>query len=98
MWTDTRGNWHIINHAYRNDEYEKCTASVVSCHFFSPDRRQDLDEAALEAKRDEERTPQRWSRPSHVTRYLVAKRGKLAPKTVLNRACCSEGMLFFVAK
>lgn len=34
---DKRGNWHIINHAYRNDEYEKCGTSIASAHFFSTD-------------------------------------------------------------
>mmetsp|Transcript_17727 Transcript_17727/g.46280 ORF Transcript_17727/g.46280 Transcript_17727/m.46280 type:complete len:363 (-) Transcript_17727:1552-2640(-) len=37
MWIDKRGNWHIINHAYRNDEYERCGSSVVSAHWYSAD-------------------------------------------------------------
>jgi len=35
MWIDKRSNWHIINHAYRNDEYEHCGDSVVSAHWYS---------------------------------------------------------------
>ena len=23
VWIDGRGRWHIINHAYRNDEYNR---------------------------------------------------------------------------
>jgi hypothetical protein len=37
MWVDKRQNWHIINHAYDNLEYEKCGSSAVSAHFFSTD-------------------------------------------------------------
>lgn len=37
MWVDGRGNWHIINHAYKNAEYEHCGSSTVSAHFFSAD-------------------------------------------------------------
>lgn len=37
LWIDKRGNWHIINHAYRNDEFENCGSSVASAHFFSTD-------------------------------------------------------------
>jgi len=37
LWVDARGMWHIINHAYRNDEYEDCGNSIVSSHFFSTD-------------------------------------------------------------
>lgn len=39
MWIDARGHWHIINHAYRNDEYLHCGSSVVSAHFFATDGR-----------------------------------------------------------
>lgn len=34
---DKRSNWHIINHAYRNDEYEHCGNSTVSAHWYSTD-------------------------------------------------------------
>jgi len=37
MWVDKRGNWHIINHAYSNVQYENCGSSYVSAHFFSTD-------------------------------------------------------------
>ena len=37
MWVDRRGNWHIVNHAYSNIQFETCSASDVSAHFFSPD-------------------------------------------------------------
>jgi hypothetical protein len=38
MWVDAkRGNWHIINHAYSNIEYENCGSSVASAHWFSED-------------------------------------------------------------
>lgn len=37
MWVDKRGNWHIVNHAYANSQYENCGESYVSNHFFSPD-------------------------------------------------------------
>eukprot|EP00037_Helgoeca_nana_P002527 m.34416 g.34416 ORF g.34416 m.34416 type:complete len:358 (+) comp12652_c0_seq1:44-1117(+) len=37
LWIDARGNWHIINHAYRNDEFEHCGSSIVSAHWFSTD-------------------------------------------------------------
>ena len=37
MWVDKHGNWHIINHAYANSEYEQCGRSIVSAHFFSSD-------------------------------------------------------------
>jgi hypothetical protein len=35
MWTDKRGNFHIINHAYDNHQWENCGTSVASAHFFS---------------------------------------------------------------
>ncbi len=37
MWVDRRGNWHVINHAYSNIQFDNCTFSDVSAHFFSPD-------------------------------------------------------------
>eukprot|EP00035_Acanthoeca_spectabilis_P030767 m.10833 g.10833 ORF g.10833 m.10833 type:complete len:409 (-) comp4362_c1_seq1:124-1350(-) len=37
MWVDPHGNWHIINHCYDNHEWENCSTSVLSSHFFSPD-------------------------------------------------------------
>ena len=37
MYVDRRGNWHIINHAYNNHEWEHCSTSVLSSHFFSAD-------------------------------------------------------------
>eukprot|EP00040_Diaphanoeca_grandis_P040755 m.262103 g.262103 ORF g.262103 m.262103 type:complete len:363 (-) comp44380_c0_seq1:127-1215(-) len=37
MWVDTNSNWHIINHAYNNYEYEHCGNSTASAHFFSED-------------------------------------------------------------
>ena len=37
LWVDRRGNWHIINHAYSNYQYDNCSNSYVSAHFFSGD-------------------------------------------------------------
>lgn len=37
MWVDKRGNWHIVNHCYNNYEWDQCSASVLSSHFFSTD-------------------------------------------------------------
>ena len=37
MWTDRRGNWHIVNHAYNPHEWQDCATSVLSTHFFSRD-------------------------------------------------------------
>jgi hypothetical protein len=37
MWVDTRGNWHIINHAYDTTQKVNCGSSVVSTHFYSVD-------------------------------------------------------------
>lgn len=37
MFVDQSGNWHIINHAYSNLEYNHCRQSAVSAHFFSRD-------------------------------------------------------------
>eukprot|EP00038_Savillea_parva_P026288 m.52918 g.52918 ORF g.52918 m.52918 type:complete len:394 (+) comp7413_c0_seq1:3-1184(+) len=37
LWVDKRDNWHIINHAYRNDEFENCGSSIVSAHWYSTD-------------------------------------------------------------
>lgn len=37
MFIDQSGNWHIINHAYSNLEYEHCRQSAASAHFFSRD-------------------------------------------------------------
>ncbi len=37
MWVDPRGIWHIINHAYSNQEYDHCRQSAASAHFFSAD-------------------------------------------------------------
>jgi hypothetical protein len=37
LFVDKRGNWHIINHAYSNVQYENCSDSDVSAHFFSAD-------------------------------------------------------------
>jgi len=40
FWIDGRGNWHIINHAYSNMQYNACATSDVSAHWFSPDGRE----------------------------------------------------------
>ena len=37
LWVDTRGNWHIVNHAYNVHEWENCSTSLLSTHFFSKD-------------------------------------------------------------
>jgi hypothetical protein len=37
LWVDKRENWHIINHAYSNYQYDNCTFSYLSAHFFSQD-------------------------------------------------------------
>jgi len=37
MWIDLKGNWHIINHAYSNLQYDHCGNSTVSAHFYSED-------------------------------------------------------------
>ena len=37
MWVDPQNNWHIINHAYSNLEYDHCRQSAASGHFFSTD-------------------------------------------------------------
>jgi len=37
MWVDKRSNWHIINHAYSTTQWEHCSASLLSSHFFSTD-------------------------------------------------------------
>lgn len=37
LFVDARGNWHIVNHAYSNVQFDNCDASDVSAHFFSPD-------------------------------------------------------------
>jgi hypothetical protein len=34
LWIDSKGAWHIINHAYNNHEYEQCGNSTLSAHFF----------------------------------------------------------------
>lgn len=39
MFVDARGHFHIINHAYDPHEWEHCSTSVISSHFFSPDGR-----------------------------------------------------------
>jgi len=41
MWIDSRGNWHIINHAYRNDQHDNCGSSAASAHWFSTDGKSD---------------------------------------------------------
>ena len=35
MWVDSRGNWHILNHAYDTSQRYNCSKSVVSSHLFS---------------------------------------------------------------
>lgn len=37
MWVDTRGNWHIINHAYDVRDWQQCGQSTLSAHVFSED-------------------------------------------------------------
>jgi hypothetical protein len=37
MWIDKRNNWHIINHAYSNYQYDSCSTSYLSAHFYSQD-------------------------------------------------------------
>lgn len=37
MWIDTRGNWHIINHAYDTSQWQHCGESTLSAHLFSGD-------------------------------------------------------------
>ena len=37
MWTDRRGSWHIVNHAYNPHEWQHCSTSLLSTHFFSAD-------------------------------------------------------------
>ena len=37
LWVDTRGRWHVINHAYNTSEFGSCGGSHVSTHFFSED-------------------------------------------------------------
>ena len=37
LYVDTRGNFHIINHAYNTGQRTNCTTSWVSSHFFSTD-------------------------------------------------------------
>jgi len=37
LWVDARGRWHIINHAYSNEEFSGCSSSAVSAHFYSAD-------------------------------------------------------------
>lgn len=37
LWVDLRGNFHIINHAYDPRQWEHCSTSVLSSHFFSKD-------------------------------------------------------------
>ena len=37
LWIDKRGNWHIINHAYNNSEFDACAKSSLSSHFYSVD-------------------------------------------------------------
>lgn len=40
LWVDARGNWHVINHAYSNVEFEHCASSAASAHWFSVDGRE----------------------------------------------------------
>lgn len=37
MYIDSRGNWHIINHAYDTSEWQHCGNSTLSAHVFSTD-------------------------------------------------------------
>ena len=37
MYSDPRGGWHIINHAYNTGQRTNCSTSHVSSHFFSED-------------------------------------------------------------
>jgi len=37
LWVDKKGNFHIINHAYNPHEWDNCSSSVLSSHFFSKD-------------------------------------------------------------
>ena len=34
---DGRSNWHIINHAYRKDQFTQCSTKAISSHMFSED-------------------------------------------------------------
>jgi hypothetical protein len=35
MWTDTRGNWHLLQHAFDLSNTKGCLSSTVSAHAFS---------------------------------------------------------------
>jgi hypothetical protein len=48
MWVDKRGSWHIINHAYKNSEYENCGSSTASAHFYSADGKTWLTDPAVQ--------------------------------------------------
>jgi hypothetical protein len=37
MFVDKRNNWHIVNHAYNPHEWQHCSTSLLSTHFFSAD-------------------------------------------------------------
>jgi hypothetical protein len=39
LWIDRRGRWHIIGHAYSNVQWQNCSVSDVSEHFYSADGR-----------------------------------------------------------
>ena len=40
LWVDKRGNFHIINHRYDNNQTSSCYSSHISAHVFSPDGKQ----------------------------------------------------------
>ena len=29
MWVDKRSNWHVVNHAYRNDQWYNCSTRLA---------------------------------------------------------------------
>jgi hypothetical protein len=37
MYIDSKGNWHIINHAFDTRQYKNCSNSTLSAHIFSKD-------------------------------------------------------------
>jgi len=37
IWVDQRGSFHMINHAFNVREWQNCSSSLLSTHFFSPD-------------------------------------------------------------
>lgn len=73
-----RGNWHIINHAYSNVQYENCGSSYVSAHFFSTDGKAWY--GSFVTLHAHERTCARTHTFTHVRLYL-SRCEKTAPFT-----------------